>query len=268
MWELDYEVEHQRIDVFELWCWRRLLKVPWPAKSNQSILKKINPEYSLEALMLKLKLQYFGHLIRKNWLTGKDLDAGKDWRQKGTTKNEMVGWLTELDHRASPLQTYVPPMGEFQEHRSQTKCDLAASKWTTNLLDATRSLDFPRGSKQRDFFLSHSLTIRMSKAEFINANPGTAVNTFSFQLAFLTIFITFLIPITGYILSTKLEKVTEALKENTKYISTFIKVLREKLDGTINNIYRLHWKPMLIFSSCIFYFAEPFRSCRYCELHL
>ena len=64
--ELDYEVEHQRIDAFELWCWRRLLRVPWPARSNQSILKKINPEYSLEGLMLKLKLQYFGHLIRKN----------------------------------------------------------------------------------------------------------------------------------------------------------------------------------------------------------
>ena len=56
--------EHQRIDAFELWCWRRLLKVPWTAKrSNQSILKEINPEYSLEGLMLKLKLQYFGHLM-------------------------------------------------------------------------------------------------------------------------------------------------------------------------------------------------------------
>ena len=56
--------EHQRIDAFELWCWRRLLKVPWTAKrSNQSILREINPEYSLEGLMLKLKCQYFGHLM-------------------------------------------------------------------------------------------------------------------------------------------------------------------------------------------------------------
>ena len=56
----------QRIDVFELWCWRRLLRVPWTARrSNQSILKEINPEYSLEGLMLKLKLQYFGHLMRR-----------------------------------------------------------------------------------------------------------------------------------------------------------------------------------------------------------
>ena len=58
------KVEHQRIDAFELWCWRRLVRVPWTSRtSNQSILKEISPEYSLEGLMLKLKLQYFGHLI-------------------------------------------------------------------------------------------------------------------------------------------------------------------------------------------------------------
>ena len=66
------KAEHQRIDAFELWCWRRLLRVPWTARSNQSILKGISPEYSLEGQMLKLKLQYFGHLI------GKDPDADKD----------------------------------------------------------------------------------------------------------------------------------------------------------------------------------------------
>ena len=60
------KAEHQRIDAFELWCWRRLLRVPWTAKrSNQFILKEINPEYSLEGLMLKLKLQYYGHLMRR-----------------------------------------------------------------------------------------------------------------------------------------------------------------------------------------------------------
>ena len=64
---MDYkESESQRTDAFELWCWRRLLRVPWTARrSNQSILKEISPEYSLEGLMLKLKLQYFGHLMRK-----------------------------------------------------------------------------------------------------------------------------------------------------------------------------------------------------------
>ena len=68
MWELDYkEFERQRIDAFELWCWRRLLRVPWTARrSRQSILKEISPEYSLEGLMLKLKLQYLGHLMRRN----------------------------------------------------------------------------------------------------------------------------------------------------------------------------------------------------------
>ena len=65
----------QRIDAFELWCWRRLLRVPWTAKrSNQSILKEISPEYSLEGLMLKLKLQHFGHLMRR----ADSFDAGKD----------------------------------------------------------------------------------------------------------------------------------------------------------------------------------------------
>ena len=65
------------MDAFELWCWRRLLRVPWTARrSNQSILKETNPEHSLEGLMLKL--QYFGHLIAKSQLFGKDCDAGKD----------------------------------------------------------------------------------------------------------------------------------------------------------------------------------------------
>ena len=73
------KAECQRIDAFKLWCWRRLLRVPWTARrSNQSILKEINPEYSLEGPMLKLKLQYFGHPDTKNWLMGKDPDTGKD----------------------------------------------------------------------------------------------------------------------------------------------------------------------------------------------
>ena len=88
--------ERQRIDAFELWCWKRLLRVPWTAKrSNQSILKEINPEYSLEGLMLKL--QYFSHLMQSQLLR-KDPDAGKDCReeQKATTEDEMVGWHHQL----------------------------------------------------------------------------------------------------------------------------------------------------------------------------
>ena len=93
------KAESRRTDAFELWCWRRLLRVPWTARrSNQSILKEISPAYSLEGLMLKLKLQYFDHLI---WRvdTGKDPDAGRDWGQeeKGTTEDKMAGWHHQLD---------------------------------------------------------------------------------------------------------------------------------------------------------------------------
>ena len=72
------KAERRRIDAFELWCWRRLLRVPWTArKSKQSILKEINPEYSLEGLMLKLKLQHFGHLMRRTDSFEKTLMLGK-----------------------------------------------------------------------------------------------------------------------------------------------------------------------------------------------
>ena len=72
------KAEHRRIDAFELWCWRRLLRVPWTARrSNQSILKEISPGYSLEGLMLKLKLQYFGHLMRRTDLLEKTVMLGK-----------------------------------------------------------------------------------------------------------------------------------------------------------------------------------------------
>ena len=72
------KAEHRRIDAFELWCWRRLLRVPWTARrSNQSILKEINPEYSLEGIVLKLKLQYFGHLMQKTDSLEKTLMLGK-----------------------------------------------------------------------------------------------------------------------------------------------------------------------------------------------
>ena len=72
------KAEQKRIDAFEMWCWRRLLRVPWTARrSNQSILKEISPEYSLEGLMLKLKLQYFGHLLRRTDSFEKTLMLGK-----------------------------------------------------------------------------------------------------------------------------------------------------------------------------------------------
>ena len=94
MWETIKKAECWRIDAFELWCWRRFLRVPWTAKrSNRSIIKEISPEYSLEGLMLELKLQYLSP-DAKDWFLRKDPDAGKDWRweEKGMMEVEMVGW--------------------------------------------------------------------------------------------------------------------------------------------------------------------------------
>ena len=87
------KAEHRRMDAFELWCWRRLLRVPWTARrSNQAILKEINPEYSLEGLMLKLKLQYFGHLMQRSDSLEKTLMLGKaeSRRRRG---QQRMRWL-------------------------------------------------------------------------------------------------------------------------------------------------------------------------------
>ena len=90
------KAESRRIDAFKLWCWRRFLRVPWTARrSNQSILKEISPGISLEGMMLKLELQYFGHLMRRVDSLEKTLMlGGRDWGQeeKGTTEDEMAGW--------------------------------------------------------------------------------------------------------------------------------------------------------------------------------
>ena len=92
------KAESQRIDAFELWCWRRLLRVPWTAKrSNQSILKEICPEYSLEGLMLKLRLQYFGHLMLRTDSLEKTLMLGKieGKRKRGQQRMKQIASLTQ-----------------------------------------------------------------------------------------------------------------------------------------------------------------------------
>ena len=100
MWELDYEEsECQRINTFELWCWRRLLRVPWnTSRSNQSILKEINPEYSVGGLMLGLKLQYFGHLMQRTDSLEKTLMLGKIEGGRRRGRQRMRWWM------ASPTQ--------------------------------------------------------------------------------------------------------------------------------------------------------------------
>ena len=93
------KTEHQRIDVFVLWCWRRLLRVPWTARrSNLSILKEISPEYSLEGLMLKLKIQYFGHLVWRADSFEKTLMLGKieDRRRRGQQRVIWLDGITNL----------------------------------------------------------------------------------------------------------------------------------------------------------------------------
>ena len=124
------KAECQRIDAFELRCWRRLLRVPWTTRrSNQSIPKEISPEYSLEGLMLKLKLQYFGHLM---WSANslEDSDAGKDWGQeeKGATKDEVVGW-----HHWLSGHEFEQTLGDSEGQGSLeccSPCDLKESDMT------------------------------------------------------------------------------------------------------------------------------------------
>ena len=134
------KAECRRIDAFELWCWRRLLRVPWTARrSNLSILKEISPGISLEGMMLKLKLQYFGYLMQ-SWLIGKDSDAGRDSGQeeKGMTEDEMAGWHHWLDGRESE---WTPGVGFGQE--GLVCCD----SWGRKESDTTERLIWSEGKK-------------------------------------------------------------------------------------------------------------------------
>ena len=91
------KAEHQRTDAFELWCWRRLLRVPWTARrSNQSIVKEISPEYSLEGLMLKMKHQYFGHMIQRTDSLEKTLILGKIEGRRSKGQQRMRWWMASL----------------------------------------------------------------------------------------------------------------------------------------------------------------------------
>ena len=105
------KAEHERTDAFELWCWRRFLRVPWtPRRSNQSILKEISPEYSLEGLMLKPKLQYFGHLIRKTDSFEKTLmlEKTEGWRGRGRQRMRRLDGITDsMDMSLSKIQALV-----------------------------------------------------------------------------------------------------------------------------------------------------------------
>ena len=135
MWELDYKPEHRRMGAFELWCWRRLLRVPWTARrSNQPILKEISPECSLEGL-IEAETPILWPPDAKNWLIGKDSDAGKDWGQeeKGMTEFDMVGWHHWLNGHGFG---WTPGVGD--EQGSLVCC----GSWGCKELDMTEWLNW------------------------------------------------------------------------------------------------------------------------------
>ena len=122
-----------RNDAFKLWCWKRLLRVPWTARrSNQSILKEINPEYSLEGLMLKLKLQYFGHLIWRADSFEKTRMLGKIEGRRGRAENEIVGW-----HHWHHIGEFEKVLGDGEGQGSLLFC----STWGRKELEMTKILN-------------------------------------------------------------------------------------------------------------------------------
>ena len=143
------KTEHWRIDAFELWCWKRLLRVPWTTRrSNQSILKEINPEYSLEGLMLKLKLQYFGHLMWRADPLEKTMMLGKieDRRTRRWQRTSQLDGITDsMDMSLSKLWEMVKDRETWStEVHGITKSGTWLSDWTTLSLSFQISKLFPQ----------------------------------------------------------------------------------------------------------------------------
>ena len=158
------KTECWRIDAFELWCWRRLLRVPWTARSNQSILKEISPEYSLEELMLKLKLQYFGHLIWRANSLEKTLMLGKieGKRRRGQQRSDNI--TDSMDMSLSKLWEVVKDRGAW---RAAVHGDTKSMTWLSDGI-ATTAKQIGRSHH----WSTEVQTQKMSWRSWIKSLPG------------------------------------------------------------------------------------------------
>ena len=146
------KAEHWRTDAFELWCWRRLLRVPWTAgRSAQSILKEISPEYSLEELMMKLELQYFGHLMQRPDSLKKTLLLGKMESRRRRGNRGWDGWMASLTRwtwvwASSWSWWWTGKPGVLQSMQSQRVRHI----WVTELTDWTKTVNSQNNTKEKE----------------------------------------------------------------------------------------------------------------------